>query len=198
MPDGNQGAFASRPAAPFPQAFNIPGATNPAGGLNRFIALAMTLTVSSVGLAVIVLLLQAYMPAGSKPSDLIGSLHGGIENTEMTVKRDTATEYERQMTIARTAPTINLQMEAEVSRQQQEAIARSLATREAAAQIADAACLGAPLATMLMGDTREARELKATMQAGCAEAARIRAEITQIQAEAARNGSALMQRYRPN
>jgi hypothetical protein len=198
MPDGNQGAFASRPAAPFPQAFHIPGATNPAGGLNRFIALAMTLTVSSVGLAVIVLLLQAYMPAGSKPSDLIGSLHGGIENTEMTVKRDTATEYERQMTIARTAPTINLQMEAEVSRQQQEAIARSLATREAAAQIADAACLGAPLATMLMGDTREARELKATMQAGCAEAARIRAEITQIQAEAARNGSALMQRYRPN
>ena len=66
-----------------------------------------------------------------------------------------------------------------------------------AAQIADAACLGAPLATLFMGDTREAREIQRTMQAGCAEAERIRAEMTRIQAEAARQGSALMQRNLP-
>jgi hypothetical protein len=88
-------------------------------------------------------------------------------------------------------------MEAEAFRQQQEVIAKSLSTRQAAAEIADAACLGAPLVTMFMGNTRDAREIQAVMQAGCAEAARIRAEMTQIQAKAARDGSALMQRYRP-
>jgi hypothetical protein len=66
-----------------------------------------------------------------------------------------------------------------------------------AAQIADAACLGAPLATLFMGDTREAREIKSAMLAGCAEAERIRAKMTRIQAETARAGSALMPRNRP-
>jgi hypothetical protein len=48
-----------------------------------------------------------------------------------------------------------------------------------------------------MGDTPQARDIQRTMQAACAEAARIRAEITAIQAKAARDGSAIMQRYSP-
>ena len=87
-------------------------------------------------------------------------------------------------------------MEAEALPPAAGAIAESLAARKTATEIADAACLS-PLVTLFMGDTREAREIQATMQAGCAEAARIRAEMTHIQAEAARTGSALMQRDPP-
>jgi hypothetical protein len=199
MPDGNQGRpFSYRPAQPetSTQPFNIPGATNPAGGMARAIAFVRGLSGKAVVLALGVFILQGVMPAGSKPSDLIGSLHGLTESAELRAKQETAADYERRLAEAKAGGAINWQMEAELFRQQQEAIAQSLATREAAAQIADAACLGAPLVTLIMGDTREAREIKATMQAGCAEAARIRAEMTRIQAEAARTGSALMQRTR--
>jgi hypothetical protein len=199
MPDGNQGRpFSYRPAQPetSTQPFNIPGATNPAGGMARAIAFVRGLSGKAVVLACGVFFLQSVMPEGWRPSDLIGATHGLTEKAEMTVKGDAAADYERKLAEARTGGAVNWQMEAELFRQQQEAIAQSLATREAAAQIADAACLGAPLATLFMGDTREARDIQRTMQAGCAEAARIRAEMTRIQAEAARTGSALMQRTR--
>jgi len=48
-----------------------------------------------------------------------------------------------------------------------------------------------------MGDTPDPRQVQAAGQAACAEATRIRANITRIQAEAARNGSALMRRSLP-
>lgn len=198
MPDGNQGPF--KPSHPqtstSPQPFDIPGATNPAGGVARAIAFVRGLSGKALVLGVVVVGFQAVMPAGSKPSDLIGSFHGATESAELKAKQETATEYERRMADAKAAPPANWQMESEAFRQQQEAIAKSLETQETAAQIADAACLGAPLATLFMGDTAQARDIQSTMQAACAEAARIRANITRIQAEAARTGSALMQRYR--
>src|SRR5262249_36570611 len=82
-------------------------------------------------------------------------------------------------------------------RQQQAKIAQSLETMAVAIQVADAACLGAPLVTLFMGNTREAREIQATMKAACGEAERLRAEMTRIQTEAAQQGSALMQRRPP-
>jgi hypothetical protein len=162
MPDGSQGRpFNYRPAQPetSTQPFNIPGATNPAGGMARAIAFVRGLSGKAVVLALGVFCLQAVMPEGRRPSDAIGSLHGLIESSELQAKKETAVEYERRMAIAKGAPTVNLQMEAEVSRQQQEAIAKSLETRETAAQIADAACLGAPLVTIFMGNTQDAREI---------------------------------------
>ena len=173
-----------------------PGVTKPNGGVARAIAFARGMSGKALLLAGGVFVLQAVMPQGSKPSDLIGSFHGSTETAEIKAKQEAQAEYERKLADARTAPPVNWQMEAEVARQQQEAIAKSLETQETAAQIADAACLGAPLATLFMGDTAQARDIERTMQAACAEAARIRANITRIQAEAARSGSALMQRNR--
>jgi hypothetical protein len=201
MPDGNQGPFTYKPPNPqtstSPQAFNIPGATNPAGGVARAIAFVRGLSGKAMVLGLVVVGLQAVMPEGHRPSDLIGGFHGATESAELKAKQETAAEYERKLADAKAAPPANWQMEAEAFRQQQEVMARSLETMATAAQIADAACLGAPLVTMLMGNTRDAREIQSAMQAGCAEAARIRAEITRIQAETARAGSALMQRNRP-
>jgi hypothetical protein len=196
--DGHQQARRPDFSTSFPPAsvLDHPGVSKPAGGVARAIAFARGMSGKAVLLAGGVFILQAFMPHGSKPSDLIGSFHGATESAEITAKQPATVEYERKLADAKTAPTVNWQMEAEVFRQQQEAIAKSLETRQAAAQIADAACLGAPLVTMFMGDTRQAREIQATMQAACAEAARIRAEITQIQAKAAQQGSAIMQRYR--
>jgi hypothetical protein len=174
-----------------------PAMTKPAGGVARAIAFARGMSGKAVALTFGVFVLQAAMPAGSKPSDLIGSFHGNTESAELTAKQPVATDYERNMTDAKTGPVTKWQMEAEAFRQQQEAIAKSLETLQAAAQIADAACLAAPLVPLFMGNTREAREIHAAMQAACAEAERIRAEMTQIQVKAAREGSALMQRYRP-
>jgi hypothetical protein len=174
-----------------------PGVTKPNGGVARAIAFARGMSGKAVVLAVVVFGLQAVMPPGSKPSDLIGSFHGSTESAEVKAKQEATTEYERRMAEAKAAPPANWQMEAEAFRQQQEAIAKSLETRQTAAQIADAACLGAPLATLFMGNTRDARDLQNTLQGACAEAARIRAEMTAIQAKAARDGSAIMQRYRP-
>jgi hypothetical protein len=198
MPAGQQ----QRPGTSFNTTFqpasvlDNPGVTKPNGGVARAIAFARGMSGKAVMLAGGVFLLQAFMPPGSKPSDLIGSFHGATESAELTAKQPTATEYERRMTEAKTAPPINWQMEAEVSRQQQEAIAKSLETRETAAQIADAACLGAPLVTLFMGNTRDARDIQNTLQGACAEAERIRAEMTSIQAKAAQQVSAIMQRYR--
>jgi hypothetical protein len=145
----------------------------------RAIAFARGLSGKAVVLAVAVFAFQAAMPEGRRPSDLIGSFHGNTESAEIKAKQEASAEFERRMADAKAAPPANWQMEAEAFRQQQEVTARSLETMATAAQIADAACLGAPLATLFMGDTRQAREIQATMQAGCAEAARIRAEMTQ-------------------
>jgi hypothetical protein len=75
MPDGHQGdrrPFTPSPSQPqtgaSPQAFNIPGATNPAGGVARAIGFVRSLSGKAVVLAVVVFGFQALMPAGSKPS----------------------------------------------------------------------------------------------------------------------------------
>jgi hypothetical protein len=157
MPDGNQGPFTYRPPHPqtstSPQAFNIPGATNPAGGVARAIAFVRGLSGKALVMGIVVVGLQAVMPEGRRPSDLIGGFHGDLDSAQMKATQKAKVEYDRAVTDATTAPPVNWQMEAEVSRQQQEVMARSLETMATAAQLADAACLGAPLVTMLMGDT---------------------------------------------
>jgi len=203
MPDGYQGdrPFTYSPPHPqtstSPQAFNIPGVTKPAGGVDRMIAFARTLTLSSVGLAVLVFILQAAMPAGSKPSDLIGGFHGATETAELKAKQEMTAEYERKLADAKAAPPANWQMEAEAFRQQQQAVANSLATQETAANLADAACLGSGLVTAIFGDTKDMRDLRDGMQQGCAAAAAIRQNMVQEHAKAARQGSALVPRSTP-
>jgi hypothetical protein len=198
MPDDQQ-----RPGPSFNTTFqpasvlDHPGVTKPNGGVARAIAFARGISGKAVVLAVVVFGLQAAMPEGRRPSDLIGGFHGNTESAEIKAKQEAAAEFERRMADAKAAPPANWQMEAEAFRQQQEVTARSLETMATAAQIADAACIGSPLVTMFMGNTRDARDLQNTLQGACAEAERIRANMTRIQAETARQGSALMQRNIP-
>src|SRR3954470_20854668 len=109
MPDGNQGPFSYRPphSETSTQPFNIPGATNPAGGMARAIAFVRGLSGKAVVLALGVFILQGVMPAGSKPSDLIGSLHGLTESAELSAKKDTAADYEYGIAEARTRGAVN-------------------------------------------------------------------------------------------
>jgi hypothetical protein len=174
-----------------------PGVTKPAGGVARAMAFVKGMSRKAFILMGVVGFLQFVMPEGWKPSDIIGGFHGNTEKAELLAKQEVAAEYERTLTDAKAKAATQWQMEAEAFRQQQEAMARSLGTLETAVQIADAACLSAPLATLFMGNTRDARELQTMLQGACAEAARIRAKMTSIQAETARLGSALMQRSIP-
>lgn len=192
---GNRTDFS--PAFQPPSILDHPGVTKPAGGVARAMAFAKAMSRKAFILMGVIAFFQYVMGDGWKPSDIIGGFHGMTETAELRAKKEMAAEYERKLADAKAAPPATWQMEAEAFRQQQEVTARSLDTMTAAAQIADAACLGAPLVILLMGNTRDARELQNTLQGGCAEAARIRAEMTRIQAETARQGSALMQRGIP-
>jgi hypothetical protein len=198
MPDGD------RPFRPLPPRqgetssqsfFNLPpGVTNPAGGVARALNFAKGMSRKAFVLVGVVAVAQWGLPENWKPSTIIGSFHGNTESAELKAKQPATTEFERKVADAKAQAATRWQMEAEVFRQQQEATAKSLETLETAAQIADAACLGAPLATLFMGDTPQARDIQRTMQAACAEAIRIRAQISRIQVESARAGSALVNR----
>jgi hypothetical protein len=192
---GNRPDFSStfQPAS----VLDHPGVTKPAGGVARAMTFAKGMSRKAFILMGVVAFFQYVMPDNLKPSNIIGGFHGMTESAELKAKQPAAAEYEGTLADAKARAATSWQMEAEAFRQQQEVTARSLETMATAAQIADAACLGAPLATLFLGDTREAREIQRTMQAGCAEAARIRANMTRIQAETARAGSAIMQRAVP-
>ena len=154
-----------------------PGVTKPAGGVARAIAFARGMSGKAVVLALACFVLQAAMPEGRKPSDLIGSFHGDTESAEMKAKQEAATEYERKHGRRESGPARQLADGGRSFRQQQEAIAKSLETQETAAQIADAACLGVRLRHTAIRGHDDARELARHDAGGCAEAARIRADI---------------------
>src|SRR5690349_5028688 len=106
MPDGQQ----QRPGPSFNTTFqpasvlDHPGVTKPNGGVSRAIAFARGMSGKAVVLAVVVFGLQALMPPGSKPSDLIGSFHGSTETAEIKAKQEAQTEFERMLAIAKTEP----------------------------------------------------------------------------------------------
>ena len=72
-----------------------PGVTKPSGGVARAIAFVRGMSGKAVVLAVGVFVLQAVMPEGRRPSDLIGSFHGATESAEIKAKQKAAAEYER-------------------------------------------------------------------------------------------------------
>lgn len=200
MPDGSQ----QNPRTSFNTTFqpasvlDHPGVTKPNGGVARAIAFARGMSGKAVVLALGVFALQAVMPPGSKPSDLIGSFHGSTETAEIRAKQQAAAEYERRLADAKAAPPADWQMEGEAFRQQQQRVANSLATQETAANLADAACFSAPFITALFGDTKDTRDLRDGMKQGCAAANAIRQNMVQEQAKAAREGSALVPRSNPS
>ncbi len=163
----------------------------------RAIGFVRSLSGKAVVLGIVVFGLQAAMPAGSKPSDLIGGFHGATETAELKAKQEMAAEYERKLADAKAAPPANWQMEQVLNQAQQEAIRKSLETQQDVANWADLACFGSMLVTPLMGDTKDAHDLRDGMQQGCAAAAVIRQNIVLEQARAARQGSGLVPRSTP-
>jgi hypothetical protein len=198
MPDGE---FRPRPpqqgeTSPQPF-FNFPGAAQQPPALSRAIALAKKLTFGGLLLGGVLYFGDATLPESLKPSTLLGGFHGRVETAEIKSKQETAIQFEREKADAQARAQAEWQMEVEAFRQQQAVTAQSLETMAAAAQIADAACIGSGLVPLLMGNTSDAGDLQALGRAACAEAARIRREMTRIQVEAAQQGSALMQRRPP-
>lgn len=202
MPDGHQG---DRPpfSSPFQSSFqsppvlNHPGVTKPNGGVARAIALARGLSGKAAVLVVIVFGLQAVMPAGSKPSDLIGSFHGKTETAEILAKQKATVKYERDVANARAMPPAEWQMEQMTAQAQLQERAKSLETQEGMANLADAACLGSGLVTAIFGDTQGARDLRDAMRQGCKAGDAIRKNINNSLAASARQGSGVMQRTAP-
>ena len=114
MPDGNQGP--SKPShlqtSTSPQPFDIPGVDQARRRRGpRHCLCPGHYPARPSCWRVVVFGLQAVMPEGSKPSDLIGSFHGATESAELKAKQETATEYERRMADAKAAPPANWQME---------------------------------------------------------------------------------------
>jgi hypothetical protein len=200
MPDGHQ---QQGPRASFNTAFqpasvlDHPGVTKPNGGVSRAIAFARGMSGKAVVLAGGVFILQAVMPAGSKPSDLIGSFHGGTESAEIKAKQQAQAEYERKLADAKSAPPANWQMEQALNQAQLQAQLKALEMKEQAAQVADLACMASGFVTPIFGDNRDTRAWSGLMKQGCHAADDIRAEINGILARMARQGSGLVPRSTP-
>src|SRR5215469_16604665 len=97
--DGHQQARRPDFATTFQPAsvLDHPGVTKPAGGVARTIAFARSLRGSAVVLAIFVFGLQAAMPEGRRPSDLIGGFHGATETAEIKAKQEANVDYERRI-----------------------------------------------------------------------------------------------------
>ena len=199
MPDGQQDRpythTSANPQSIAPQGFNIPGAAaRPAGGVARAIAFARGLSRQAVLLAIAVFVLQAVMPEGRRPSDLIGSFHGSTETAEIRAKQEAAVDYERRMADAKSGPPADWQIEQMTAQTQLQERAKSYEMQEQAAQLADLACMGSAFVTALFGDTPDARAWRDGLREGCGTGDAIRDHINSDLARAARQGSGIVPR----
>jgi hypothetical protein len=166
-----------------------------ATGVARALAFMRGMSGKAVVLAIAVFGLQAIMPAGSKPSDLIGSFHGGTRSAELDTERAAQVKTAQGMANAQAASPANWQMEQQVSQAQQQAIAGSLQMQQSAANLADAACMGSGLVTAFFG--KDGADLAQSMKGACGLGDQIRQNITGTLARTARQGSGVMQRAAP-
>ena len=67
------------------------------------------IVLAVVVLAIVVFGLQAAMPEGRRPSDLIGGFHGSTETAELKAKQEATAAYERALADARAAPAADWQ-----------------------------------------------------------------------------------------
>jgi flagellar motility protein MotE (MotC chaperone) len=180
--DRNRTGLLQQPGQGFPLQQQQPSA------LQRTINLMSRAGGMTIVATVVVFGLQAVMPAGSKPSDLIGAFHGGTTAATLNAERGAQVDTAQQMADAQARATI----EVETARQQQAAILQSLQAKQDMANLADYACTGGGFVALFMSPT-DAQAMREAAQAGCEGAAKLRREILQQQAEAARLG-AIMQR----
>ena len=161
----------------------------------RAINFVRSMTLQGVGLAVVVFALQGALNPGWRPSDWLGGTEGATTTAKLNAEREAQTKTTMAMANAQAAAAAQWAIEQETARQQQEAIMRSLAMKQEAANLADVACMSGGVATAIFG--RDAAQYAQVASTACDKAAQLRGEIVAAQAEAARIGSALMQRPAP-
>jgi hypothetical protein len=161
----------------------------------RAINFVRSMTLQGVGLAVVVFALQAALPMGWRPSDFLGGTEGATATARLNAERTAQTQTALAVADAQARAAAQWAIEQETARQQQEAIMRSLAMKQEAANLADLACMSGGVATAFFG--RDAAQYAQVASTACDKATQLRGEIVAAQAEAARIGSALMQRPAP-
>jgi hypothetical protein len=161
----------------------------------KAIAFVRSLSGSAILLAGGVFVLQATMGDGHRPSDVIGGFHGNTNTAQLDAERNAQTRTAESVANAQAKAQAQWAMEVETARQQQQAILESLRAKQDAANWADYICMSGPVSTAFFG--RDAAAYAQVAHDACGEAARLRHEITEAQAEASRIGSAIMQRPVP-
>lgn len=142
-----------------------------------------------------VLVVEVAAPGGFRVSELLGVFHGRADAAKLDQERDAQEETARRIAKAQAEAQARAAMEVENFRQQQAAILSSLEMKQTAANVADGICYSAPLALFFWGN--DAAAYARTAQDACKVAGQLRREIVEAQAEAARIGSAIMQRTAP-
>jgi hypothetical protein len=130
------------------------------------------------------------LPEHLKPSTRIGFFHGSIESNDIAAKQSATVEYQRQLAEAQAKAQANAAIEIEVNRQQQQSVADSLTAQSTMANGADIACVAGTLIPFT-GDWRGFGDL---LRAGCGVSTQIRGNITNEQARAGRDGTAIQPR----
>lgn len=164
-------------------------------GVARTYAWVKTLTLSSIGLAVIVFVLQAIAPAGGKPSDLIGGFHGATRSAELDAERRAHALTTQTLANAQAGPPANWQMEQQLFATQQQTLAKSLEGQANLADLADTSCIAGGVVGMLFG--RDGEQFASALQSACGAGDAIRRRMADTLANTARDGSGVMQRTRP-
>jgi hypothetical protein len=153
------------------------------------------LSGAAPALIVIGIIAQLILPAHLKPAHLIGDFGGNTEKAEIEAKQAAAVEYARQQAAAAATAQAIAQMETEVFRKQQEVIAESLNAQSTEANGADWLCLiGGFIPRDASSDWQTVGQV---MRSACGVSPAIRSNIVRSQAEAARRGSAILQRPTP-
>lgn len=157
-------AFQPTPTPPPPGSFGAK-----LTGAARGLAFTRAISGKAFLLAGGVFLLQAVMPEGSKPSNLIGSFHGSTESAEMDAKRVALVQTTRDNTNAQAVAPV---------------MAQSYAVQSEFAGIGDAVCIGGNVLEVLFG--RDAKDFSGPMKQACGQGDKIRANITRSITQTAR------------
>jgi hypothetical protein len=130
-----------------------------------------------------------------KPTTMIGRFAGDTEKSEIVAKQPAVVEFTARTTAAQVNAAAAAQMEAEISRVQQQAMAEALAAQTFAANASDLGCMLSGLIPNTA--TRDWRQIGDALHSGCGVSDRIRKNMMEQLAKAGRNGSALIQRPAP-
>ena len=146
-------------------------------------------------LSIFIGMLQIALPHGYRPSDLIGSFYGNIENYDITVKRESVVELARQQAEATAREQALASIEVEAARQQQQEIYDSQTTKGSLANGADLLCM---LSHIIPSDANsDWQSVGSGMRSACGVGDQIRSDMVESSARAARQGSSVFRRTEP-